>query len=94
MYAWLVPNVVLPAYETLSGHRASTEMRRLRELQWRPPEELEARALQKLRRVLAHAVAHVPYYRELWGEGGVRPENVRAARSGPGAFPGTIRRAW
>jgi phenylacetate-CoA ligase len=37
----------------------------LRELQWRPTAELEARALERFRALLAHATMHVPYYRDL-----------------------------
>src|SRR5215217_5343287 len=74
---WLVPRVLFPLYERLSGRRFWTELRRLRALQWRSPEELEARALRKLRPLLAHADAHVPYYRDLFRRAGVRPDDVR-----------------
>jgi phenylacetate-CoA ligase len=77
MYRWLVPTVVLPAYEALSGRRSWTEMRRLQELQWRPAGELEARAMRRVRELLAHAVAHVPYYRDLFRGSDVHPEEIR-----------------
>ena len=76
MHRWLVPHVVLPLYERLSGRRPWTEARRLRELQWRSPEELEARALVRLRRVLGHAATRVPYYRDLFARAGLAPEDV------------------
>ncbi len=77
MYHWLVPSVVFPLYERLSGRRFWTEALRLRELQWRTPEELEARALQKLRPLLAHAIAQVPYYRGLFMRAGITPDDIR-----------------
>ena len=75
---WLVPRVIFPLYERLSGRRFWTELRRLRELQWRSPEELEARALRKLRPLLAHAYTHVPYYHDLFDRAGLRPDDIRA----------------
>ena len=78
LYAWLVPRVVLPAYERLTGRRLWTEVRRLRELQWRSPAELEAHAIDRLRPLLAHAAAHVPFYRELFGDAGVDPRRIRS----------------
>ena len=76
MYRRLAPRIFVPLYERLSGRRPWTELRRLRELQWRAPEELEARALAKLRPLLAHAYVHVPYYRELFARAGLRPEDI------------------
>jgi phenylacetate-CoA ligase len=78
MHRWLLPNVVAPVYEQVTGHRPWTTLGRLRELQWRSPAELEARAVASLRRLLAHARAQVPYYRDLLRRAGVAPEDVRA----------------
>jgi len=77
VYDWWVPRVIFPVYERLSGRRLWTEVLRLRALQWRPPEELEARAIQKLRPLLAHAMAHVPYYRDLFKQAGFHPDDLR-----------------
>ncbi len=52
-------------------------MLRLRALQWRTPEELEARALRKLRPLLTHARAHVPYYRDHFEQAGLEPGDIR-----------------
>jgi phenylacetate-CoA ligase len=64
--AWLGPRVILPVYERLGGQRFWSESRRLKALQWRAPEELEARAMRRLRALVAHAAAHVPLYRDLY----------------------------
>lgn len=76
MHRWLVPHVVLPLYERLTGRRPWTEALRLRRLQWQSPEELDGRALRRVRTVLAHAAARVPYYRELFARARVAPEDV------------------
>jgi phenylacetate-coenzyme A ligase PaaK-like adenylate-forming protein len=54
-----------------------TQVRRMRELQWRPADEIDARALERLRSLLAHAAAHVPYYRDLLGRAGTTSDDVR-----------------
>jgi phenylacetate-CoA ligase len=79
VYSWLVPYVMLPLYDRLSGRQLWAEVLRLRELQWRSREELEARAIAKLRPLLEHAAAHVPHYRELFRRAGLGPGEVRTA---------------
>jgi phenylacetate-CoA ligase len=70
---------VVPAlYERLTGRRPWSELARLRELQWRPAAELEARALRKLQAVVQHAHAHVPYYRDLLRGAGIDPADIRS----------------
>ncbi len=77
VYATLVPRLVLPFHARLSGRTFWPEYRRLQALQWEPPATLEARSLGKLRTLVAHAMAHVPYYRERFGDAGVRPEALQ-----------------
>jgi phenylacetate-CoA ligase len=78
MHSRIVPLLIFPAYERLSGRRFWTEACRLRELQWRSPAELESRAAGRLQGILAHAGAHVPYYRELFSAAGVDPRAIRS----------------
>ncbi len=74
----LASRIAIPVYERLSGRRPWTELRRLRDLQWHTPDELEALALQSLRPLLRHAAAHVPYYRDLLGQARIRADDIRA----------------
>jgi phenylacetate-CoA ligase len=78
MHGWLVPRVVLPVYERVSGRRFWTEVRRLRARQWSPPDELEERVVERLRHLLAHAGTHVPYYRELFRAADLDPRSIRS----------------
>jgi phenylacetate-CoA ligase len=50
----------------------------MRATQWRPAAELQARAAAALRRIVGHAAAHVPHYRDLLRAAGVHPEDLRA----------------
>lgn len=75
LYRWLVPRVVAPLAERL-GLPVWTTERSLGELQWRSPEELEERALSRLRPLLEHAARHVPHYRDSLD--GVEPRAIKA----------------
>lgn len=73
----LRPAIILSLYERLSRHRLLSGWHDLKDLQWRSRDELEARALSKLRSLLTHAGARVPYYRDLFKKVGVSPEDIR-----------------
>jgi phenylacetate-CoA ligase len=79
MYHWLVPRVVFPLAERLSGNRAWSELCRLRDLQWDGRDELEARTSGRLRALLVHAAEQVPHYRDLFARVGLRPTDLRAS---------------
>ena len=76
VYRFVVPRAVLPVGARL-GQRTWSEARRLETLQWRRPEEIEAENAERLRRLVAHAEADVPYYRERFAGAGVRARDVR-----------------
>jgi phenylacetate-CoA ligase len=50
----------------------------LERTQWLPPDELARRQLQQVRALLAHAVVHVPYYREALPAAGVTPGTIQS----------------
>jgi phenylacetate-CoA ligase len=77
MYSRLVPRLLFPACERLTGRRFWTEVERLRSRQWATPAELEARVVGRLRTLLAHAAAHVPHYREVFGDAGLDARAIR-----------------
>ena len=81
----LAPGIVLPLYDRLSGRRIWEEWMNLRRLQWRSSGELEERAGAKLKGLLIHAAAHVPFYRDQFADAGADPGKIaregRAARS-------------
>jgi phenylacetate-CoA ligase len=45
--------------------------------QWLAPEQVRALQDRKLRRLVDHAYAHVPYYRRLFDSAGLRPADIR-----------------
>jgi phenylacetate-CoA ligase len=52
----------------------------LRRTQWLSPDIIEAIQVGMLRRLLTHAGAHVPYYRELFRSNGFDPRGLRSVR--------------
>jgi phenylacetate-coenzyme A ligase PaaK-like adenylate-forming protein len=74
----MAPPFSISIYERLSGRRPWSEMRRLQSLQWETADQLETLGMRRLRQLLEHAVAHVPYYRRLFAEAGIRPGDIRS----------------
>jgi phenylacetate-CoA ligase len=68
----------LPLADRVSGRRVSSRLVHLRAHQWWPADRIEADAVARLRRLLDHAGTHVPFYRRLLGEAGIRPGDVRS----------------
>jgi phenylacetate-CoA ligase len=73
----LYRDVLLPAFERWKGRKTFRYWRELEASQWLPRAELERRQAESLRRLLAHAHRHCPYYRDEWDRLGLRPDRVR-----------------
>lgn len=72
----LVSSVVFPLQERLKKHTTVADRRAMEDSQWWPRERLEALRVQRLRALLSHAAAHVPYYRDLFARVGFDPAAV------------------
>ena len=75
-YTWLVSNALFPLHERLKGHDSVARLKQLESSQWWGSDELERNRLARLQTLLAHAAAHVPYYRELFGQIGFSPSHT------------------
>jgi phenylacetate-CoA ligase len=75
---WLATRIALPLSDRVSGRRISSRLAYLQAHRWWSPDRIEADAVVRLRGLLEHAVAHVPYYRRLLDEAGVRPDAIRS----------------
>jgi phenylacetate-CoA ligase len=84
LYARVFREFVYPLYEERLRKRPTLRhLAMLEKTQWRPWEELKAQADADLRRVVAHAYAHVPYYRRRFDAAGVHPDQIRRAEDLP-----------
>ena len=74
---WLHGHVLIPAFETfVKRRRTFAHWRALQESQWLQPDEILALQADGLRRLLTHAAATCPYYRDLWPSLGLDPASV------------------
>jgi phenylacetate-CoA ligase len=77
MYTALATNILFPLHERLKHHTTVAVHRGMEQTQWWDTKRLQALQLERLRALLMHAQAHVPYYRELFGRIGFNPGALR-----------------
>jgi phenylacetate-CoA ligase len=65
-YSALVSTLLFPLHERIKGHSSAALRQRMEQSQWHGPQQLRAMQLERLRALLLHAGAHVPYYRALF----------------------------
>ncbi len=75
-YTRLVSNILFPLHERLKRHTTVSVRRAMEDSQWWTPERLRELQLQRLRALLTHAAAHVPYYRNLFAKLDFHPDEV------------------
>jgi phenylacetate-CoA ligase len=77
VYGWVFKRLMLPAWENGLRARPTLALRDyLERTQYRPPDETEALQVADARRLVAHAIAHVPYYREKFA--GIAANDIRS----------------
>ena len=76
MNPFLVRTLFFPLHEVVKGHPTRAALHEARRWDRMSAGEVAARQLSKLKRLLDHAVRHVPYYREAFREAGVAVEAV------------------
>lgn len=70
--------ILLPAFESLYKRRRTLHYwSELERTQWLPRHEIEAAQLSALKRLLAHAHEHCPYYQQEWDVGDFAPESIQ-----------------
>jgi phenylacetate-CoA ligase len=78
-YAAVFRSVLFPAWETVVRRRRTLgRLAWLRRTQWRSLDELLAIQMGSLRRLVAHAYEHVPYWRARFDETGAVPRDIRS----------------
>jgi phenylacetate-CoA ligase len=66
------------AVQRARGLDYRTWLRRLEELQWAPAQDVEELRLQRLRSLVAHCAAHVPFYRETFRQLDLAPADIKS----------------
>jgi phenylacetate-CoA ligase len=79
-YERLVGGWLMPFYETRLRKRDTFRYwQEFEANQWRSPEEIATLQWERLRALLRHAYDTVPYYRSVFDNLGIRPEEIRGA---------------
>ena len=78
MYTHLASALLFPLHERLKGHDSLALRRRLERSQWLRPDEIAAEQLTRLRAFLVEIGERVPYYRDLFGQIGFVPQELRS----------------
>ncbi|BAL25897.1 phenylacetate--CoA ligase family protein [Azoarcus sp. KH32C] len=79
LYTAFVSKLMFPAQERLKRHDTVKVRRLLEESQWWDRGRIERLQFERLQALLAHAQAHVPYYRELFGRIGFDAGKIQTA---------------
>ena len=75
-YTALIAGLFFPLHEHLKHHDSVTVRKELEITQWWHPARIKELQLLRLRRLLAHAGTHVPYYRKLFEASGFNAVDV------------------
>lgn len=71
-------NLVLPVYYWKSGDRRLLRFKELEQSQWFSKETLEKLQIEKLRKLIEYSYRHTEYYRQLFDQEGIKPEDIRS----------------
>jgi phenylacetate-CoA ligase len=78
LYTRLVSALLFPLHERFKRHASVTLLRHMERSQWWSAQRLEQWQLTRLRALLTHVQAHVPYYRDLFARLGFHAGQVQS----------------
>lgn len=78
LYTRVAASLLFPIHERLKGHDSVDRLRTLERSQWWTPERIAQHQLDSLRRVVATARRDVPYYRRIFDQLDMTPENIKS----------------
>jgi phenylacetate-CoA ligase len=77
-YSFVARNFLLPIYDFIRGTSRLKFMRVLERTQWLSPKDIQELQLKNLRALLRHAFATVPYYRRIFSERRLTPDDIKS----------------
>src|SRR5215470_16853886 len=77
MHPFLAGRALFPLQERLKGKSTYTFLNQLEKSQWLSADRLEELQFGRLKTHLEFAYQHVPYYRRLFDERDVRPDQIK-----------------
>ncbi len=76
MYNWLAKNILAPALDFSRGTRTMRCLRELEKSQWWSRDKILELQNQRLRELVKHVYDRVPYYRHIFDERGLKPNDI------------------
>jgi len=77
LYTSIVSHALFPLHEAMKRHSSVQVRRQMEQSQWWSAGQLRTLQFMRLKALLEHAAAHVPYYRKLFAECGMHPGDFR-----------------
>jgi len=78
VYGWFVRNCSLPLYQKWHGFELLKQVRALEKSAWLSADELRSIQWGRLQRMIRQAYDHVPYYRALFADSDIVPEEIQS----------------
>jgi phenylacetate-CoA ligase len=79
MYHSIVRHILAPVFELSSGTKVMKCLKELDESQWWPRNKILELQNQRLRQLVRHAYDNVPYYRQLFEEKALKPNDIECS---------------
>lgn len=77
MYQKIFKNILFPFYEKILRRRGTLDyLERMELVQWLPSDKIEELKWKRLKEILASAYEKVPYYRRLFDDHGIKPDEI------------------
>lgn len=77
IYTKLVAKVLFPLHEKLKRHSTCKEFKRLEQSQWFSSEQIQQIQAERLQTFIQSIVQHVPYYRDLFAQLKLTPDDIQ-----------------
>ena len=78
LYSLLDQKIIIPLAERLKGRNLTGEIRFLSSTEWLSEKDLYDLQSNKLKRLIEHCYRNVPYYKRVFDERGITPEDIQS----------------
>lgn len=80
LYSKLVRRTIFPISDLVFGKKISKYLNFLEKSQWWSAKQIKEYQNQKLNPLIKHAYENVPYYRKIWIENGIDPDDIKTIK--------------
>jgi len=78
LYNLMARHLMAPTLDMVRGCKSMACLAELEQSQWWAPDKIEELQRERLQRTIQHAYSHVPYYRQVMQEQGIKPGSIRS----------------